>query len=182
MAETDNIQGMHQFLLYRIYGEKSDAVKIAQQTSHSVSSSRDVETTATKDGTKRMLGNIEQEIEADVLLSRTQDVDNLKEAQEQGKRVELWDINSMIKNEDGKFGATYYQGYVSEISAEAPTDEGVEVSITFAIEGYGKRGYTSLSEAQEKVLDYAFTEANEAPKEFEEDEDSGAFEPGTGIE
>lgn len=159
--ETETIQGISQFLLYRILGDNNEATKIAQQTSHSVSSSRDVNPTATKDGTKRTLGVIEQEIEATVLLSTATDVDKLKEAHEQGKKVELWDITSVVKNTAGKYAATYYQGLISEISSEAPTDDGIEVSITFAIEGVGKRGYTALSAAQEAVLDYAFIEATE---------------------
>ncbi|AXY24906.1 phage major tail protein, TP901-1 family [Suicoccus acidiformans] len=157
--EVQTVQGMAKFLLMRILGEDGDATKIANQTTHSTSSSRDVNSQSTKDGTKRTLGAVEQEIEASVLLSTNDDVDKLKEAHEEGKIVELWDINSVVKNVEGKYKATYYQGYISDIEDEAPSDDGIEVSITFAIEGVGQRGYTALSVAQEAVIQYAFVEA-----------------------
>lgn len=161
MAETvKTVAGEKQFLLYRILGDNTEATKIAQQTNHDVSSSRDANANATKDGTSRSLGAVEQEVEAEVYLTTADDVNKLKEAHEQGKVVELWDITALKKNEEGKYAATYYQGYITEISASAPTDDNVSVSISFAVEGIGKRGYTALSEAQEAVLDYAFVEAN----------------------
>lgn len=154
--QIDTVQGVHLFLLYRILGDDVDGIKIAQQTEHSTSSTRDANSTATKDGNKRTLGAVEQEIELTTLLSNADDVDRLYEAHEQGKKVELWEVDGSNKTESLEYKMTYYQGYITDIKKEAPTDDGVEVSFTFAIESYGKRGQAALSEEQQAVVDYAF--------------------------
>lgn len=153
-----SVQGINKFLLYRFLKEAKmkPATKIALQTEHETSSSRDVNSTQTKDGAIRTLGQIEQEVTATTYLSTTDEVDKLKEAHENGDIVELWDILAEAPDESQKYKATYYQAYISEVSESAPTDDGVEVSLTFAVIGKGKRGKTSLTEAQAEVLDYVF--------------------------
>lgn len=174
---SEQVQGIKRFLLYRIKGRAGDAVKIALQTEHEATSDRESTATATKDGTKRSSGQIEQEVSATTLLSSDGQVNDLKEAQEQDEIVELWDVNHIRNEETEKYPATYYQTSVTSVGETAPSDAGVEVSLTFSVEEYGKRGETALNEAQEEVLQYAFTEAVEQPADQTEEPTDETEEP-----
>lgn len=156
-----SVQGIKKFLLWRFLKDAATkpGTKIALQTEHETTSTRDANTTPTKDGGIKSLGAIEQEISATFYLAHTDEVDRLKDAQEQGEIIEVWDVIADNPDTEGKYKATYYQVYVAEIGETAPTDDGVEVSVTLAVEGYGKRGRTPLTEEQEQVLDYIFVEA-----------------------
>ncbi|HFI0463821.1 TPA: phage major tail protein, TP901-1 family [Streptococcus suis] len=155
------VQGIKKFLLWRLLKDAATAAgaKIALQTEHETSSSKDSNATQTKDGVIRSNSSAEQEVTATVLLSTSDEVDRLKQAHEQDEIVELWDVIAEAPDTDGKYKATYYQSTISEISESAPTDDGVEVSLTFAVNGVGQRGRTSLTAAQEEVLQYLFVEA-----------------------
>ena len=156
MAKT--VRGIKKFLLWRLLkdAETSAGAKIAFQTEHEVTSTKDSNATQTKDGVIRTSGQIEQEINVTVYLSTSDEVDKLKEAHEKDEKVEVWDVVAEEPDVSGNYKMTYYQAYISEISESAPTDEGVEVSLTFAIDGVGKRGKGKLSEAQEKAISYLF--------------------------
>ena len=172
MADVkEMVNGVKRFLLYRVYGDDADGLKIALQEEHEVSSSRDTDTKSTKDGGYVILGDVEQEISATTYMAVGDEMlDKLKEAQEQGKLVELWDVdvNEENKNDDGKYKATYYQTYLSEVTETAPSDDGLEVELTFnSTGGIGQRGYTALNAEQERIAQYLFTEATEAPQEEE---------------
>lgn len=159
MAKTS--QGKNRFILYNILGESTDAVKIAYQTNHEVSSSMDVEKEPTKDGVIVSTGQIEQSITVTSFIStETDDIIKLKEAHEDGKTIEIWDIDSN-KDETGEYPATYYQAYLTEISESADAEGAIEVSLTFEVQGVGKRGMTAVSEEQEEVIQYVFKEVSQ---------------------
>lgn len=157
MAET--AQGKNRFILYGIVEEDTGGVKIAYQTNHDTSSSMEVSKEPTKDGIIVSTGQIEQSINVTTYLSNEDgDIDNLKDAHEEAKLIELWDIDSN-KDDDGKYPATYYQAYLTEITETAEAEGAVEVELTFEVTGIGKRGLTDLSAEQEEVIQYVFKEA-----------------------
>lgn len=157
MAET--AQGKNRFILYNILGDSNDAIKIAYQTNHETSSTVDVDKEPTKDGIVISTGQIEQTIDVSTYLSTgSDDIDKLKDAHEQDKVVELWDIDSN-KDKTGQYPATYYQAYLTEISESSESEGAIEVDLTFEVLGYGKRGMTAVSAEQEEVIQYAFKEA-----------------------
>lgn len=157
MAET--AQGKNRFILYNILGESKDAIKIAYQTNHETSSSLDVDKEPTKDGIVISTGQIEQSIDVTTYLSTgSDDIDRLKDAHEQDKVIEVWDIDSN-KNETNKYPATYYQAYLTEISESSESEGAVEVDLTFEVLGVGQRGMTTVNAEQQAVIQYAFKEA-----------------------
>lgn len=163
------VAGVKRILLYRVYGDTSDATKIALQTEHDASSSLDITNEATKDGNVESEGQIEQEVSSTFILSAGDDaLDILKDAQENGDIVELWDIdsNETNQNEDGKYKATYYRVKISEITETAGVDESVSVDVTYTVVGgIGQRGYTAVTDDQEEVIQYVFAEAVETPED-----------------
>lgn len=156
-----SVQGIKKFILWRYLEDaiNKPGTKIALQTEHEITSTRDLNSTSTKDGTRKSLGAIEQEIALTFYLAHSDELDRLKDAQEQGKVVEIWDVIAEEPDEQGEYKATYFQAYISEIGEAAPTDDGVEVSVTLGVEGYGKRGRTPLTAEQEEVMDYIFVKA-----------------------
>lgn len=161
-ATNEMLQGVKRIILWRYLkdAETKPGSKIALQTEHEASSSRDINAVPTKDGTKRSLGQVEQEVEVTSYLADSDEVDRMKEAHEMGEKIEVWDVTNEHPDENGKYKATYYQGFIGEISEKAPNDDGIEVTTTISVDGIGKRGRTILSDDQAEILDYLFVEAS----------------------
>lgn len=159
--QTQALQGVKSFLAYRVLGETADAVKLAYQTEHEASSSKDISTEPTKDGGVATIGMTEQEVSATSYLSDDlADYNRLKQAHNNDEIIELWDLMVAKADTEGKYPATYYQAYLSEITKTAPSDGAIEVEMTFVVTGgIGQDGQTALSEDVEKVIQFAFTEA-----------------------
>jgi len=154
------VQGQQRFVLYSILGSSEDGVKIAYQSEHEATSTREVSAEATKDGQMHSLGVTEQEISVTSYLSTSEDVNKLKTAQENGEKVALWDVIAQEPNESDKYPATYYEAFLNEVGETAASDSGVEVSLTFTVTGgVGVRGETALNSAQAEAVQFAFREA-----------------------
>lgn len=173
-------QGIHSILLFRLLkeAEKQEATKLAFQTEHEVGKSRDVDGQKTKDGIIQSMGALEYDFKATSILAKGDELAaKLEKAMEDGELVEIWDIDSeeAFKNpkggelakiwgigEDktnggnGKYLATYYQGYISSFSAKKNAEENIEIEMEFAINGVGQKGFATLTDAQKAAVQYAF--------------------------
>ncbi|AIW25407.1 Major tail protein [Streptococcus pyogenes] len=184
-------QGIHSILLFRLLKEASNgaATKLAFQTEHEVGKSRDVDGQKTKDGIIQSVGALEYDFKATSILAKGDELAaKLEKAMEDGELVEIWDIDSeeTSKNGDsgnklakvwginntgtsggnGKYLATYYQGYISSFSAKKNAEENIEIEMEFAINGVGKKGFATLTEQQKTAVQYAFKDTtNETKKE-----------------
>lgn len=184
-------QGIHSILLFRLLKEASNgaATKLAFQTEHEVGKSRDVDGQKTKDGIVQSVGALEYDFKATSILAKGDELAaKLEKAMEDGELVEIWDIDSeeTSKNGDsgnklakvwginntgtsggnGKYLATYYQGYISSFSAKKNAEENIEIEMEFAINGVGKKGFATLTEQQKTAVQYAFKDTtNETKKE-----------------
>lgn len=161
MAEA--INGVNRIILMRPEAMRGDidAGRLAFQTEHEVTRSRDSDSMATKDGNIVSTSDISVEMSVTSILAQTDPMRNkLLEAFEANELMEFWDIDKTapeLSGENaGKFPATYYQGYVTEWGENAPADAHVELSLTIAINGSGVRGYATLSEEQSTVVQYPF--------------------------
>ncbi len=165
------------------------ATKLAFQTEHEVGKSRDVDGQKTKDGIIQSVGALEYDFKATSILAKGDELAaKLEKAMEDGELVEIWDIDSeeTSKNGDsgnklakvwginntgtsggnGKYLATYYQGYISSFSAKKNAEENIEIEMEFAINGVGKKGFATLTEQQKTAVQYAFKDTtNETKKE-----------------
>ena len=159
MAEA--IRGINRILLMRPYSERETmaAGRMAFQTSHEKSSSRDANSTITKDGNINSLSEVVVEYSLTTIMAKDDVVrEALEKAYLHGELVEFWDIDRTAAGDDGKFPATYYQGYLTEWGESAGAEDSVEISLSAAINGAGIRGCATLSNDQANVVQYTFSD------------------------
>ncbi len=162
-ATNEAVQGKQLIYLYRLYEEASQnaATHLAFTTENETSISKDADSTATKDGSLRTPGTAEVEITAtSILVKGDEMVKKLKDAMINDKLVEIWEVNLAEPGTGAnKFKGTYYQGYCTECSKSSPSDDFVEVSLTFGINGAGADGEVTVTKEQQEAAAYTFKDA-----------------------
>lgn len=164
MAEA--VKGINRIILMRPYSLRTTeaAGRMAFQTEHEKSSSRDSNSTVTKDGNIQSLSEVVVEYSLTTLMAREDEVrDKLEEAYLKGELVEFWDIDKTAAVTEagvnlGKYPATYYQGYLTEWSESAGSEDNVEVSLSAGMNGAGVKGYATLTAEQAAVVQYAYAD------------------------
>lgn len=163
------VQGKKLIYLYRIKSNetKETGTTLAFTTENSRTMSKDADSTATKDGTIRTPGATEVEISATSILCKGDTmIDRLEDAMDHDEIIEIWEANleEKVENDENKFKGMYFQGYLTEVEKTSNAEDMVEVSLTFAINGTGKRGNVTVSEEQQEIANYVFkdTEKTEA--------------------
>lgn len=159
------IRGSRIIYLYRILKDAAttDAVAIAFTTENGRTKSRDADTTETKDGPIRTPGALESEVTTTAIFSSESDemITKLEKAMDNSDKVEVWEVNldkpGKTENE-GKFAAKYYQGYVTEFELTSSAEDHAEASLTFGLEGTGADGYATVSVEQQEMATYAFAD------------------------
>lgn len=157
--ELTAVQGIDVILLFRILKEATEnpATKLAFQTEHELTESSDAESTATKDGPVNGNGTSETEISCTSILARNDEmVKKLRQARRDGDIIEVWEVDVKDKDTQGKYGATYFRGKVSEFSKKLAAEGLTEVSLTLKIDGEGQDGRATLTADQEEVVQYQF--------------------------
>ena len=163
---AEAVAGKKIVYLYRLAEKaKTEAAKnLAFTTENGRTKSKDAEVTATKDGSIRTPGAAETEITAKAVLSKGDKliavlkmlwtVINLSKF---GKRI------LKIQQEPGpnKFKGMYFQGYLTEVEITSSAEENVEVSLTFGINGSGKRGDVTVTTQQQEVAAYVFKDTTQ---------------------
>jgi len=167
MAEA--VKGINRIILMRPYSLRNTeaAGRMAFQTEHEKSSSRDSSSTVTKDGNIQSLSEEVVEYSLTTLMAREDAVrEKLEEAYHSGELIEFWDIDKTAAetadgDDKGKFPARYYQGYLTEWSESAAAEDNVEISLSAAMNGAGVKGYATLTEDQATVVQYAFADTTQ---------------------
>lgn len=157
----ETVKGIDRILLFRPLSLKGTdaASKLAFQTEHDISKSRDVDSVSTKDGKVQSLGDLETEISVTSILAQGDDFAvTMEEAFDDGEVIEIWDIDRTGEGLDGKYPATYYQAYATSFNQTPNAEDDVEMSIDFAVNGKGQKGEATLTAEQESVVQYAFTD------------------------
>lgn len=154
------LEGKNKILLFRrLADQNTEAAKLAFQTSHTFSYSRELESIVTKDGTVVRPGTLESEVSIEALQSKRDPlVTMLKTAVIKGEKLELWEVtvDEEVKNEEGKYPAVYVQGYLGEWEEEAGAEDDATFSGTFTVEMEPQFGYATLTAEQEESAQYAF--------------------------
>ena len=159
---AEAVSGKKLVYLYRIKSKAATAagVALAFTTENERTKSKDSDSVVTKDGSIRVPGAVEQEITATSLLAKGDTfVDELEDAMDNDELIEIWEANLDEPGEGGnKFKGMYFQGYLTEVSRSSNAEDHVEVSLTFAINGSGKRGDVTVTEEQQAVAEYVFAD------------------------
>ena len=160
---AEAIQGKKIVYLYRIKKDAAttDGTLIAFTTENGRTKSKDADSTATKDGSIRTPGTAEVEITATSILSKGDGmIDKLEDAMDADEIIEIWEANLAEKAEtgDNKFKGMYFRGFLTEFEKTSSAEEFVECSLTFGINGSGKRGDVTVTVEQQEAADYAFTD------------------------
>lgn len=158
------IQGKKIVYLYRILENAStaDGAVLAFTTENGRTKSKDADSTATKDGSIRTPGVAEVEITATSLLAKGSTlIDELEAALDEDKLIEVWEVNLEepgTGDNASKFKAKYFQGYLTEFEITSSAEDYTEVSLTFGINGNGADGYATVTEQQQEIANYVFTD------------------------
>lgn len=160
---AEAVQGKRVVYLYRLASEAAttDGTILAFTTENGRTKSKDADSTATKDGSIRTPGVVEQEITATSILAKGSTmIQKLEDAMDNDELIEIWEANldEPSDSDEDKFNGTYFQGYITEFEKTSPADDFVEVNLTFGINGSGARGYVTVSDEQREIADYVFTD------------------------
>jgi|SRR5690625_1690439 len=161
------LEGKNKILLFRrLADQDTDAAKLAFQTTHTFSYSRELESVITKDGSIVSPGDLESEVSIEALQSKDDPLATmLKEAVITGEKLELWEVtvDEDVQNEEGKYPAVYVQGYIGEWEEEAGAEDNATMSGTFTVEMEPQFGYATLTEDQQDAVQYAFRDTIAEP-------------------
>lgn len=161
---AEAISGRRIIYLYRLLSEAAaqNATRLAFATENGRTKSKDADSTATKDGSIRTPGTAEVEITSTSVLSKGDTIiDKLEDAMDSDELIEIWEVNldePASGGEGNKFKGMYFQGYITELEKSSPSDDFTEISLTFGINGSGKRGNVTVSVEQQEEANYAFTD------------------------
>lgn len=160
---AEAIQGKKLVYLYRIKKDAatSDGTLLAFTTENGRTKSKDADSTATKDGSIRTPGTAEVEITATSILSKGDGmIDKLEDAMDADEIIEIWEANLAEPAQSGnnKFKGMYFQGFLTEFEKTSSAEEFVECSLTFGINGSGKRGDVTVTLEQQEIADYVFAD------------------------
>lgn len=159
MATTNTaVQGSRIIYKYRVFGDNTAAQYVAYTTENTRTKSRDADATATKDGTIRNPGAIEIEIECTSMLKKGDGtVEKLEDAMDEGKLIEIWEINLEEPGTgENKYKARYFQGYLTECELSSDAEDYAEVSLSFGVNGKGAKGDATVTDAEIEQADYVF--------------------------
>lgn len=159
------VKGKELIYLYRLLKERTTTtgVRLAYTTENTKSSSRDVETTATKDGPVGTPGSVEITIDTTTILA-TDDtmIAKLEKAQIDGDIIEVWEVDvTKSGTASGTYKGTYYQAYVNSLEKSAPADGHVEISLSFTVNGVGATGDVTVPQNQMDEALYVFTDTTQ---------------------
>lgn len=160
---AEAVQGKKIVYLYRIKSKATtnDGATLAFTTENGRTKSKDADSTATKDGSIRTPGVVETEITATSILAKGDTLlDSLEDAMDNDELIEIWEANlaEPAKNGENKFKGMYFQGYLTEIEKTSNAEDMVECSLTFAVNGSGKRGDVTVTVEQQDIANYVFAD------------------------
>lgn len=156
------LQGRNLIVLFRILkdAKTKTATKLAFQTEHELTETKDADSVATKDGSIAVPTTLETELDVTSIMALGDTLpDELRQALRDSSLVEIWEVNLAEKGTDAdkdKYKATYFQGYITEWSRNPNAEDALELSISFVINGEGQDGYATLTAGQEAVVQYVF--------------------------
>lgn len=164
-TKKEAVSGKDIVYLFRPYAKRQQnaATVIAFQTEGERTITKDADTTETKSGPIRTPGATEIEISCTAVLSKKDTTyKDILDAMLKDELVECWRANLAETSDGSKFKGTYYQGYITEFSDSASSEDKVEVSITFGANGTGADGEVTVPKEQQELANYVFADTVKA--------------------
>lgn len=160
-AKKEAVKGTRLVYLFRVASEaKTKAgATLAFTTENGRTKSKDAEVTVTKDGSIRTPGEGEGEITATAILKKKDNtLEELEDAMDAGEKFDLWEANldNPASAGDNKFKGRYFVGYLTELELTSSAEDYVEVSLTFGLEGDGKKGDVTVTQEQQEASAIVF--------------------------
>ena len=164
---AEAVSGKKIVYLYRLLKDEatSNGTTLAFTTENSRTKSKDADSTATKDGSIRTPGTAEVEITATSILAKGDEmVDKLETAMDEDALIEIWEANleEPAESGDNKFKGMYFQGYLTEFEKTSSAEDYVECSLTFGINGTGKKGDVTVTMEQQEIAEYVFKDTQKS--------------------
>lgn len=135
---------------------------LAFVTENGRTKSKDADSIATKDGSIRTPGALEQEITVTCILAKGDDmIDKLEDAMDDDKLIDVWEANldEPIANKTNQFKGRYFQAYITEFEKTSNAEDQVEISLTLGVNGKGAKpetGGVTVTADQQEAAQYAF--------------------------
>lgn len=143
-----------------------NALRLAFQTSHSISRERSTTEEQTKDGTLKDAGSENASIDITSYVVRDDATHQLlKDAYVSNREIQAWEVDITEEAETGKYPATYMQGRLTNYNTSANSDGYTELSTTFAVNLSPRDGSVSLTAEQFTAVQYAFKDFGELATE-----------------
>jgi len=159
-ARKGMLEGKNKILLFRLLkNSDEEAAKLAFQTSHSFTLSRDADSIVTKDGSVVKLGELEGELNGIEAVQAKDDpvAKMLQDSIIDGDKLEVWEVAvDEDLEEDGTYPALYAQGYLTEWEAENPAEDESTYAGDYMIELVPQFGMATLTPEQVEDVQYAF--------------------------
>lgn len=136
-----------------------DGTVLAFTTENGRTKSKDADSTATKDGSIRTPGAMEQEITCTCILAKgDEQIKRLEKALDDDELIDVWEANldEPVANETDKFAGKYFQGYITELEKTSNAEDMVEISLTIGINGKGVDGDVTVTASQQEAAGYVF--------------------------
>lgn len=164
---AEAVSGKKIVYLYRLLKDEatSDGTTLAFTTENGRTKSKDADSTATKDGSIRTPGTAEVEITATSILAKGDEmVEKLENAMDADELIEIWEANleEPAESGDNKFKGMYFQGYLTEFEKTSSAEDYVECSLTFGINGTGKKGDVTVTVEQQEIAEYVFRDTQKS--------------------
>lgn len=158
------VNGKDHILLFRLFKdrEKKNATKLALQTTHSWKFEAKSDSTETKDGSINSPATATATLDIEA-VSSLDDVNTfLKQAVLDSEKLEVWDVNLADEQGEGKYGASYGQGYLQ--SWEVPSEVGklTNIKTTMNIDQKPQDGVATFTAEQQAEIQYAFADTTPA--------------------
>ena len=143
-------------------------LRLAFQTSHSISRERSTTEEQTKDGTLKDAGSENASIDITSYVVRDDATHQLlKDAYVSNREIQAWEVDITEEAETGKYPATYMQGRLTNYNTSANSDGYTELSTTFAVNLSPRDGSVTLTAEQFTAVQYAFKDFGELAAEAE---------------
>lgn len=150
--------GKEKVLYFRKKGS-AEAGALVLQTEHSISASRESESTFTKFGNVPISSNLEEEISMSALQAQDDPMFTvLEDSVYDDYEMEVWEVNinkGVTELEVTKYESEYRQGKVTSWE-RAAGEEAATVEGTFVTNGKRVKGLVTLSPEQVEELQYVF--------------------------